>query len=117
MLLLQTHYIRILSEIYLRIKETKHSIKAKGDINLSSQLFADDVVSLVPSVCDCKYSWEWFAAECEAAEMRISTSKSEAMVLSREPLDCPLQVGNESSPQVTNSQGLVLECGGYGAED
>ena len=32
--------------------------------------------------------------------MRISTSKSEAMVLSRKPMDCPLQVGNESLPQV-----------------
>ncbi len=28
--------------------------------------------------------------------MRISTSKSEAVVLSRKPVDCPLQVGNES---------------------
>ncbi|KAL3060984.1 hypothetical protein OYC64_009239 [Pagothenia borchgrevinki] len=32
--------------------------------------------------------------------MRISTSKSEAMALSRKPMDCPLQVGNESLPQV-----------------
>ncbi|KAL3041038.1 hypothetical protein OYC64_011923 [Pagothenia borchgrevinki] len=32
--------------------------------------------------------------------MRISTSKSEAMVLSRKPMDCPLQVGTESLPQV-----------------
>ncbi|KAK5888302.1 hypothetical protein CesoFtcFv8_016814 [Champsocephalus esox] len=32
--------------------------------------------------------------------MRISTSKSEAIVLSRKPMDCPLQVGNESLPQV-----------------
>ena len=34
--------------------------------------------------------------------MRISTSKSEAMVLSRKPMDCPLQVGNESLLQVGN---------------
>ena len=32
--------------------------------------------------------------------MRISTSKSEAMVLSRKPVDCLLRVGNESLPQV-----------------
>ncbi len=30
----------------------------------------------------------------------ISTSKSEAMVLSRKAADCPLQLGNESIPQV-----------------
>ena len=32
--------------------------------------------------------------------MRISTSKSEAMVLSWKRVDCPLQVGGESLPQV-----------------
>ena len=32
--------------------------------------------------------------------MRISTSKSEAMVLSQKRVDCPLQVGGESLPQV-----------------
>ena len=36
---------------------------------------------------------------CEAAGMRIITSKSEAMVLSRKGVDCQLQVG-ESFPQV-----------------
>ena len=32
--------------------------------------------------------------------MKISTSKSEAMVLSRKRVDCPLQVGGESLLQV-----------------
>ncbi|MDF4367610.1 hypothetical protein P3387_26150, partial [Vibrio parahaemolyticus] len=32
--------------------------------------------------------------------MRISTSKSEAMVLSRKRVDCPLQVRGEVLPQV-----------------
>ena len=32
--------------------------------------------------------------------MRISTSKSEAMVLSWKRVDCPLQVGEESLPQM-----------------
>ncbi|KAI3367033.1 hypothetical protein L3Q82_009666 [Scortum barcoo] len=43
---------------------------------------------------------ERFAAECEAAGMRISTSKSEAMVLDRKRVACPLQVGGEVLPQV-----------------
>ncbi len=43
---------------------------------------------------------ELFAAKCEADGMMISTSKSEAMLLSRKPVDCPLRVGNESLPQV-----------------
>ncbi|KAI3362173.1 hypothetical protein L3Q82_012491, partial [Scortum barcoo] len=36
--------------------------------------------------------WGGFAAECEAAGMRISTSKSEAMVLDRKRVVCPLRV-------------------------
>ncbi|KAI3375630.1 hypothetical protein L3Q82_003944 [Scortum barcoo] len=44
--------------------------------------------------------WSGFAAECEAAGMRISTSKSEAMVLDRKRVACPLQVGGEVLPQV-----------------
>ncbi len=41
-----------------------------------------------------------FATECEAAGMRISTSKSEAMVLSRKKVACSLQVGEVFLPQV-----------------
>ncbi|KAI3364202.1 hypothetical protein L3Q82_010810 [Scortum barcoo] len=43
---------------------------------------------------------ERFAAECEAAGMRISTSKSEAMVLDRKRVACPLRVSGEVLPQV-----------------
>ncbi|KAK3555547.1 hypothetical protein QTP86_021786, partial [Hemibagrus guttatus] len=37
---------------------------------------------------------------CEAAGMRVSTSKSEAMVLDRKKVACTLQVGGEILPQV-----------------
>ncbi len=63
-------------------------------------LFAKVVVPMASSVCDLQHSLDWFAAKCETAGMKISTSKSEAMVLSRKPVDCPLRVGNESLPQV-----------------
>ncbi|MDF4304923.1 reverse transcriptase domain-containing protein, partial [Vibrio parahaemolyticus] len=56
--------------------------------------------SLVPSSSDLQLSLRRFIAECEAAGMRISTSKSEAMVLSRKRVDCPLQVRGEVLPQV-----------------
>ena len=45
-----------------------------GGVRISSLLFADDVVLLAPSGGDLQLSVEWFAAECEAAEMRISPS-------------------------------------------
>ncbi|KAK3554945.1 hypothetical protein QTP86_001875 [Hemibagrus guttatus] len=41
-----------------------------------------------------------FAAECEVAGMRVSTSKSEAIVLDRKKVACTLQVGGEFFPQV-----------------
>ncbi|TWW56848.1 hypothetical protein D4764_08G0008350 [Takifugu flavidus] len=40
------------------------------------------------------------ASECEAAGMKISTSKSEAMVLDGKRVVCPLLVGAEVLPQV-----------------
>ncbi|KAK3526001.1 hypothetical protein QTP70_011802 [Hemibagrus guttatus] len=49
---------------------------------------------------DLQHALGHFAAECEAAGMRISTSKSEAMVLDRKKVACTLQVGGEVLPQV-----------------
>ncbi|KAK0144601.1 putative uncharacterized transposon-derived protein F52C9.6 [Merluccius polli] len=44
--------------------------------------------------------WTGFAAKCKAAGMRISTSKSESMVLNRKRVECTLRVGDEILPQV-----------------
>ncbi|KAI3372532.1 hypothetical protein L3Q82_023017 [Scortum barcoo] len=46
-----------------------------GNHRISSLLFADDVVLLASSSQDLQHVLERFAAECEAAGMRISTSK------------------------------------------
>ncbi|KAI3371667.1 hypothetical protein L3Q82_024232, partial [Scortum barcoo] len=71
-----------------------------GDLRIPSLLFADDVVLLASSSSGLQLSLGRFAAEYEAAGMRISTSKSEAMVLSRKGVYCPLRVGEEFLPQV-----------------
>ena len=71
-----------------------------GELRVASLLFADDVVLMAPSVQDLQLSLDRFAVECTAAGMRISISKSEAMVLSRKTMDCAVQVGNETLPQV-----------------
>ncbi|KAI3368412.1 hypothetical protein L3Q82_025369 [Scortum barcoo] len=74
-----------------------------GNHRISSLLFADDVVLLASSSQDLQHVLGRFAAECEAtlAGMRISTSKSEAMVLDRKRVaKCPLQVSGEVLPQV-----------------
>ncbi|KAK3569032.1 hypothetical protein QTP86_021564, partial [Hemibagrus guttatus] len=70
-----------------------------GDHRISSLIFADDVVLLAPSSLDLQHALGRFA-ECEAAGMRVSTSKSEAMVLDRKKVACTLQVGGEFLPQV-----------------
>ncbi|KAK3552451.1 hypothetical protein QTP86_011720 [Hemibagrus guttatus] len=59
-----------------------------------------DVVLLASSDLDLQHALGRFAAECEAAGMRVSTSKSEAMVLDRKKVACTLQVGGEVLPQV-----------------
>ncbi|KAK3518458.1 hypothetical protein QTP70_000645 [Hemibagrus guttatus] len=71
-----------------------------GDHRISSLIFADDVVLLAPSGLDLQHALGRFAAECEAAGMRVSTSKSEAMVLDRKKVACTLQVGGELLSQV-----------------
>ncbi|KAK3559185.1 hypothetical protein QTP86_005078 [Hemibagrus guttatus] len=67
---------------------------------ISSLIFADDVVLLTSSGLDLQHALGRFTAECEAAGMRVSTSKSEAMVLDRKKVACTLQVGGEVLPQV-----------------
>ncbi|KAI3373846.1 hypothetical protein L3Q82_022426 [Scortum barcoo] len=71
-----------------------------GNHRISSLLFADDVVLLASSSQDLQHVLERFAAKCEAAGMRISTSKSEAMVLDQKRVACPLRVSGEVLPQV-----------------
>ncbi|KAK3529470.1 hypothetical protein QTP70_031162 [Hemibagrus guttatus] len=62
-----------------------------GDHRISSLIFADDVVLMAPSSLDLQHALGCFAAECEAAGMRVSTSKLEAMVLDRKKVACTLQ--------------------------
>ncbi|KAK3514900.1 hypothetical protein QTP70_034583, partial [Hemibagrus guttatus] len=71
-----------------------------GDHRISSLIFADDVVLLASSGLDLQHALGRFAAECEAAGMRVSTSKSEATVLDRKKVACTLQVRGEVLPQV-----------------
>ncbi|TWW81097.1 hypothetical protein D4764_01G0009120 [Takifugu flavidus] len=65
-----------------------------------SLLFADDVVLLASLARDLQRSLDRFTTTCEAAGMKISTSKSEAMVLNRKKVECLLRVKEEILPQV-----------------
>ncbi|XP_061762964.1 retrovirus-related Pol polyprotein from type-2 retrotransposable element R2DM isoform X1 [Nerophis ophidion] len=85
-----------------------------GGRGIGSLLFADDVVLLASSGRDLQLSLDRFTAECDAAGMRISTSKSESMVLSRKRGECHLRVGEETLPQVEEFKylGVLFTSGG-----
>lgn len=63
-----------------------------GGVRISFLLFVDDVVLLASSGGGHQVTLERFTAEWEVAGIRISTSKSEAMVLSRKKAKCPVWV-------------------------
>ena len=59
-----------------------------GELRIESLLFADNVVLLATSDSDLQHALGRFAAECEAVGMRVSTSKSVAMVFCRKTGEC-----------------------------
>ncbi len=81
-----------------------------GDLRIVSLLFADDVVS---SDRDLQHALGWFAAECEVVGMRVSTSKTEAMVLCWKTVDCFLWVGSEVLPK-RRSSSISRSCSSEG---
>ena len=90
-----------------------------GDQRISSLLFADDVVLMASSGQDLQRALGRFAAECEASGMTISCSKSEAMVLDRKKVPCPLTVGGVSLPQVEEFKylGVLFTSDGRGERE
>ncbi|KAI3354838.1 hypothetical protein L3Q82_004643 [Scortum barcoo] len=76
------------------------SVSVRPEQELGSALPAMMLSCWLHSSQDLQHVLERFAAECEAAGMRISTSKSEAMVLDRKRVACPLRWGGEVLPQV-----------------
>ena len=69
-----------------------------GGLSIPSLLFADDVALFASSNSVLQLSLGWFTAECAATGMRISISKSEALVLSRKRMDHPLRVRGQLLP-------------------
>ncbi|KAK3556526.1 hypothetical protein QTP70_009073 [Hemibagrus guttatus] len=94
---------------------SRHSQGLEG-VRFGDHRISQDVL-LAPSSLDLQHALGRFAAECETAGMRVSTSKSEAMVLDRKKVACTLQVGGEVLPQVEEFKyrGLVHECGKDGS--
>jgi len=71
-----------------------------AELRITPLFFVDNVVLLATADHDLQHALRWFAAECEAVGMRVSTSKSEAMVLCWKMAECSLRVGSEWLLQV-----------------
>ena len=71
-----------------------------GRCKISRVLFADGLVLLASSESSLQQALNGFAATCDIAGMKISTSKTEVPHLSRNPVQCSLQVGCVSLKQV-----------------
>ena len=56
-------------------------------------LFADDMVLLASAEPGLQLALNGFAAACNVAGLKISTSKTVVIHLSRNPVQCSLQVG------------------------
>ncbi len=65
--------------------------------------FADDVV-LLSSI-----DHDWFAAECEVVEIKISTLKFETIIFCPKTVDCSLWVVSELLPKVNGFKSLSLD--------
>ncbi|XP_037554246.1 xenotropic and polytropic retrovirus receptor 1a [Nematolebias whitei] len=79
-----------------------------GTLRVSSLLHADDVVLLASSGQGLQRAPGRFSAECEVAGMRVSSSKSEAMVLDWKCGGMLLQVWEETLPQVKELKYLSI---------
>ena len=71
-----------------------------GRYKISRLLFVNCLVLLASSEAELQHALNSFAAACDIAGMKISTFKTEILHLSRNPVQCFLQVGDVSLHQV-----------------
>jgi hypothetical protein len=71
-----------------------------GRERISHLLFADDLVLFAANEASLQQMLNCFVRECENASMKLSTSKTEAMVVSRAPSQCTLHVSGVPLQQV-----------------
>ena len=88
-----------------------------GRCKISWLLFAEDLVLLASSEPGLQRALNGFSAACDIAEMKISTSKTEVLHLSRNSVQCFLQVGFVSLKQVEKFKYLGVALTNDGRQD
>ena len=71
-----------------------------GNCKISRLLFADDLVLLSSTESGLQRALHSFADACDTAGMKISTTKTEVLHLSRNPDQCVLQVNGATLKQI-----------------
>ena len=74
-----------------------------GDCTVQRLLFADDLVLLDSTQNGLRQALDRFSDACSVAGMKISTTKTETMCLSRQPKQCSLQIDGVPLKQSENS--------------
>ena len=95
-------FVHLLFIIYInwmdKLSQTNECVTI-GRCKISRLLFADDLVLLAFSDSSLQHAIHGFAASCDIAEIKISTSKTKVLHLSRNPVQCSPLVGSVSLKQ------------------
>ena len=88
-----------------------------GIRKISRLLFANNLVLVTSSGSGLQHALTGFAAACDIAGMKISHTKTEALHLLRNPVQCFLQVGGVSLKQVEKFKYLEVAFMSDGRQD
>ena len=88
-----------------------------GRCKISHLLFADNLVLLDSSESGFQHALNGYAAACDIAGMKISTSKTEVLRFSRNHAQCSLQVGSASLKQVEKFKYLGVKFNSDGRQN
>ena len=88
-----------------------------GPVKISHLLFADDLVLFGTSQESLQTSLDKFTSACVDADMKINTSKTEVMVLSRQATDCIIKVNGAQLRQVNEFKYLGVMFSSDGRQD
>ena len=75
-----------------------------GECTVQHLLFADDLVLLDSTQNGLQQALDRFSDTCSVAGMKISTTKTETMCVSRQPKQCSLQIDHYNSQRVPLQQ-------------
>ena len=88
-----------------------------GECSIRRLLFADDLVMLDSTESGLQQALDRFSTSCRNAGMKISTSKTEVMCLSRRPVQCSLQTNGVTLQQTEKFKYLGVSFSSDGRQN